>query len=173
MATICRNKTGQFAVGFKRPEEWNFKIVKRGSDNHLWKGGKIKVSCLFCGKEFLTWSGDSNRSKYCSRRCYWEDRIGKFIGEKAGHWKNGITPLTTKIRNSERHKIWANKIYRKDRWICQECGIKCQKKNIIAHHIKSFSEYPELRFDVDNGTTLCRECHAKIHKLGIVLWQLS
>ena len=64
MATIfeeLRDEKGQFAIGFKRPKEWNFKIIKRGSDNYLWKGGKrIKAKCLYCDKEFLTWSDKHN-----------------------------------------------------------------------------------------------------------------
>jgi 5-methylcytosine-specific restriction endonuclease McrA len=44
--------------------------------------------------------------------------------------------------------------------ICEDCG---SRDDIVAHHVFSFSEFPSLRYDTDNGITLCRTCHKVRH----------
>lgn len=48
------------------------------------------------------------------------------------------------------------RVFKRDNFICQQC-----KSNgyITAHHIKSWTHYPKLRFITNNGLTLCRDCH--------------
>jgi hypothetical protein len=41
------------------------------------------------------------------------------------------------------------------------CG--CRGGDLNAHHLDCWSEYPDSRFDPDNGITLCSQCHAKFH----------
>ena len=59
-------------------------------------------------------------------------------------------------------KAWRKAVFERDSYKCQKCGKIGGKLN--AHHIKPFSLYPDLRFDIDNGITLCKECHIELHK---------
>lgn len=84
-------------------------------------------------------------------------------GKLSTHWKGGITEENEKIRHSIEYFSWRNEVYKRDHYTCRICKKHCQKKDIVAHHIKLFADFPELRFSVDNGITLCRSCHRKIH----------
>ena len=88
---------------------------------------------------------------------------GKNKGKNHWNWKGGVSPEEMLIRGSLEYRIWKLEIYKRDKGICQICDKRCNDKNIIAHHIKPFADYPELRFDIDNGITLCRSCHVKLH----------
>ena len=92
----------------------------------------------------------------------------KFTKEHAGknhyNWKGGITPEVMRIRNSEDTKIWRKAVYERDDYTCQDCGQRGGK--LHAHHLKEFSKYPELRFSVGNGQTLCVKCHTQTHNYG-------
>ena len=87
-------------------------------------------------------------------------------GENHHNWRGGISGMYSKIRKSLEYLVWRNEVYRKDNWTCRICGIHCKKGNIIAHHLKKFADFPELRFTVDNGVTLCRKCHTEIENPG-------
>lgn len=65
-----------------------------------------------------------------------------------------------KARNSSEYKDWKRSVFERDNYTCQLCG---SKKDLQAHHKLDFVEFPDKRFDVDNGLTLCRSCHNKIH----------
>lgn len=54
------------------------------------------------------------------------------------------------------YKEWRKKVFKRDNYTCRECG---EKRYLQAHHIKQVALFPELMFDVDNGETLCKECH--------------
>lgn len=83
-------------------------------------------------------------------------------GKRHWNWKGGVTDISHRIRESSEYKQWRKSVFTKDKYTCQHCGKT--GGNLNAHHIKPFSLYPDMRFDVNNGITLCRECHIKIHK---------
>ncbi|KKL70926.1 hypothetical protein LCGC14_2100010, partial [marine sediment metagenome] len=61
-------------------------------------------------------------------------------------------------------KITAQVIKLRDDYTCQKCGDN-RGGNLIAHHLFNFSDYPELRFSLDNGITFCEDCHKEFHGL--------
>ena len=66
--------------------------------------------------------------------------------------------------DSARHRAWAEKVLRKDKYLCQRC-LRYGKKvpANVAHHKKPVEFYPELALDVSNGEALCAACHNKEH----------
>lgn len=65
-----------------------------------------------------------------------------------------------KARNSQEYLKWRDEVYKRDGYSCVICG---SEDNIEAHHKKGFVEFPELRYEVSNGITLCEQCHNQIH----------
>ena len=85
-------------------------------------------------------------------------------GAKSHLWKGGKTEENKKIRCGIEFRLWREAVFSRDNWICQEC---CVRGGILhPHHIKSFALFPELRFAIDNGITLCVECHKKTNNYG-------
>ncbi len=66
--------------------------------------------------------------------------------------------------NDPTYKAWRLAVYRRDVFTCQMpgCGRKGFSVKIQAHHIKRWAEFPELRFQLTNGITLCKRCHSNI-----------
>lgn len=86
-------------------------------------------------------------------------------GEKNPMWKGGVSPEHHRIRQSTEYKLWRAAVFERDKWTCVWCfkrGVKIQ-----ADHIKPFALFPELRFAIDNGRTLCIECHKKTDSWGV------
>lgn len=65
-------------------------------------------------------------------------------------------------RNSPQYREWRTNVFERDSYTCQQCGQVGGELN--AHHIKPFSEYVELRFELSNGLTLCVPCHKEVHR---------
>jgi hypothetical protein len=86
-------------------------------------------------------------------------------GEKNNKWKGGVTPEYARIRHSPEYKLWRKAVFERDHYTCIWCGDNTGG-NLNADHIKPFADYPELRFAIDNGRTLCEKCHRTTFTYG-------
>lgn len=65
-------------------------------------------------------------------------------------------------RQTKEYKNWREKVFKRDNYTCKKCGKRGVE--IQAHHVKPWALYPALRYEVNNGITLCNDCHKEIHK---------
>lgn len=119
--------------------------------------GRVERPCKYCGKVVISYK--STDKKYCNNQCRNLDYRVRQQGSNSHFWKGGKTKEQKVIRTSARYRDWREAVFKRDNWTCQECGSKGVELN--ADHIKSFSRYKTLRFDVSNGRTLCKPCHEK------------
>ena len=82
-------------------------------------------------------------------------------GAKNNLWKGGITPINKIKRTNTEYKQWRKNVFKRDNYTCKNCGLT--KTYLQAHHIKQVSTHPKLIYDVNNGITLCIQCHKKKH----------
>ena len=147
----------------------------------------IRKNCLVCGKELkLNNTRDIERKKYCSMNCRSYAISTRFYKQHPEHFKKmnllGNTPKANKKKShkKENHPCWVKDrskvkatnhrthyeairfrlgVFERDRFTCQHCG---QKGGYLhAHHILSWAKYPEHRYILSNGITLCISCHKK------------
>lgn len=88
----------------------------------------------------------------------------KTKGANHWNWRGGINPVNDTIRKSKRYKVWRKSVFERDDYTCQNCFVRGGKLN--ADHIKPFAFFEELRFDVNNGRTLCMSCHQATETYG-------
>ena len=82
-------------------------------------------------------------------------------GEKNGNWIFDRTKLSKKQeRNDMAYKEWRKQVWIRDNFKCRIANSDCQGK-IKAHHILGWKLYPELRYNINNGITLCQFHHPR------------
>jgi len=122
--------------------------------------GNKSFKCLVCGKKVSDKS--YRRKKFCSKEC--KDLYSHLMrGENHWNYKGKNDKLQ---RTWSQYKEWHRKVLEKDNFTCQVCGKRGGKLEV--HHIKSFADYPDLRFEVSNGIAVHKTCHlAILHKWNI------
>ena len=82
-------------------------------------------------------------------------------GENHQRWIKDRTQVKRQAeRNSPLYKQWSRAVKNRDGWKCRMANNNCQGK-VIAHHILAWRDYPELRYVINNGITLCHAHHPR------------
>ena len=137
-----------------------------GENHHRFQNEAIRIKkYLGCG-EVINWYKDYRKraissfikQKYCSKKC--SDIYGfRYEGKNHSNFKINSRKKT----NRGKENSWRKKVISRDKAICQHCYKSGKNIILVAHHIKSFENYPKLRWSVENGLTLCIDCHYKVH----------
>ena len=152
----CSEKvwTSRWRLRFKR------RFCNRKHQLLFYKKEAFNKDCVICGKVFYC---QPSQIKYrnrqtCSRIC--RSKL-KTLKAKENRVKNGFTKhqIDRCIRYSKEAKEWRKAVFERDNYTCQYC--KVRGGYLEADHIKPFAFFPELRFVLSNGRTLCRKCHNK------------
>lgn len=177
MVIYMRDDKGQFLKDHEVPDEWKdaYSLANNGKSNPKNKyprtekqlenlrtinigrapwnkdNGKIKFICKVC-KETV-FDKPYRRKVFCSNECR---DIYSHIMRGDNHWKYKGKNNNLQ-RNWSEYREWHKAVLKRDDYTCQLCGIIGGKLQV--HHIKSFADYPESRFVVSNGLTVCRKCH--------------
>lgn len=86
------------------------------------------------------------------------DMASSFKGGRPFNYVNGQSKLRRAgITDRKADKSWRESVFKRDNYTC----VKCKKTGckLQADHIKRFTEFPNLRYEIDNGQTLCIHCH--------------
>lgn len=119
---------------------------------------KLIVKCNKCNKIVK-----SKFSSLKNRRCE-GCRILGLTGPLNLNWNFSLTNEDRiKRRHYKKTYWWRKQVYNRDYYTCQVCGNSNTYLN--AHHLESYHWCEELRYEVDNGITMCKDCHIKFHSI--------
>jgi hypothetical protein len=119
--------------------------------------GRNLAICKVCGGELSIYKNSNQYNTGICQNCY--------RGSLTKRWNPN---LTDKERSETRTKQpayyqWRKEVFDRDAYTCQCCR-DSNGGNLVSHHIENFSKNIPKRFDVNNGITLCENCHISFHK---------
>lgn len=148
------------------------------SEKKLEESAGKEVPCDYCGKRIYKRASQLKdyTNQFCGVECknnYWRE-FGK-RGEDSPIWNGGEIKWYVAVRNCSAYRQWRADCLKRDENKCVRCGDKAN--GLHVHHLIRFidilnlnsitttsdASLCEVLWDINNGITLCRECHIKEH----------
>lgn len=121
---------------------------------------KDKISLANKGRKRTEESKEKTRQSMLGKKWSIESKNG-ITGEKCHRWISDRSLIKRQTeRNNPEYKQWRHDIWKRDNFKCRMANEKCSGK-IEAHHILGWTTYPELRYEINNGITLCHAHHPR------------
>lgn len=143
--------------------------------------------CITCKSVFEKTSATTG--KFCSKECYWNSKTRRkdykcesctqvispvkgvrFCRACMGAQNTGVNHprwivdrsqlAKRQVRNDSAYREWRKQVWLRDNFACKIANPDCVGR-IEAHHILVWKDYPELRYEVNNGITLCHFHHPR------------
>jgi 5-methylcytosine-specific restriction endonuclease McrA len=128
-------------------ESQGYKLL---SNNYKNAWGKVDLMCPNGHMFSVKWSHFKNDGTRCVRCLH--DSMKK------------DNQHIQRMRERADYINWRKAVWERDNYTCQVCGRRGNKLN--AHHLYSYADYPDKRLDLENGVTLCFECHSHKSPVG-------
>lgn len=150
---------------------WN-KGLTRETDIRVALSEETKRNISKAGKGRTAWNKGISPSEGTKHKISKSTR-----GKNGNNWKGGITSLILLVRSNYKNRQWRSDVYTRDNFTCQMCG-DYKNGELFVHHIESLSSILQKHeittldealnceelWNINNGITLCEECHIEIHK---------
>ena len=186
---LKRNKIKIFPKGYfhKGKVAWNKGLTKEDPrvKKYCEKGVKTRLKKGSYKSNSGTFEKGQTRARYPKgrknpklsevRKRLWKERkLKRKFGKENHSWKGGIYKLNRQIRLSREYKAWRREIIKKDKNICQNCGLigrdvhhKIPFAEILKkNNIKSYEQALDCKelWNKENCEVLCKKCHESNYK---------
>lgn len=132
--------------GRKHSKEWCRRISEAKRDTKHSVATRKKISKIQTGRRLSEeWKKNISRS------------VKAYLKRTRPDWREGVASTRRKIKKLAIYRRWRKAVFERDGYACTMCGAR--EAQLDADHIKPFSRFPKLRFELSNGRTLCAPCH--------------
>ncbi|EID0695626.1 TPA: HNH endonuclease [Vibrio parahaemolyticus] len=161
----CKKKYKRKPHQFEHDNSYCSRECYFKSRKGLLKKERVPIKCHYCGDIFQILESQTvgKKSLYCSKSCKDKGHGQKYSGKSHPRYNNELTDEDRIVRRKHNKNYqWRIKVYERDGYTCQICK-DSKGGNLVAHHLYSYSDNKALRFEVNNGITLCKDCHKEFH----------
>jgi 5-methylcytosine-specific restriction endonuclease McrA len=131
------------------------------------------TQCPQCGNPMPKYKAKGGERAFCSSACTaksvpHEKRSAASKKANQTKWQGHVykSHQNEIARKKPEYAEWRKSVFERDNYTCQHCGLHSGNGHAVTlhpHHVKPFATYPELRYEISNGISLCAACHRKEH----------